>query len=116
MKMIMCFAVALLLVGCNQSAPVAAKTKTKPVAVGMVYDDAEPTLSGAGGMHIDIDGIQDTDTHIREVNKFPNGTVVLIEISLKSRKITDLKLCVDPNQPAEAFEWKSIKSFDPGND
>ena len=114
MKTTVCLAVALVLVGCNQSPPVLAKGK--PVAVGMVYDDAEPALSGAGGMHIDIDGIQDTDTHIREVNKFPNGTVVLIEISLKSRKITDLKLCVDPNQPAEAFEWKSIKSFDPDND
>lgn len=114
MKMIVCFAVALLLVGCNQSAPVA--VKAKPVAVGMMYDDAWPALSGAGGMHVDIDGIQDTDAHIREVNKFPNGTVVLIEISLKTRKITDLKLCVDPNQPAEALQWKSIKSFDPGND
>ncbi len=40
MKMIMCFSAAILLVGCNQSVPVAAKAK--PVAVGMVYDDAEP--------------------------------------------------------------------------
>ena len=41
------------------------------------------------------------------------------KVSVKPRgkkKITDLKLCVDPNQPAEALQWKSIKSFDPGND
>jgi len=82
----------------------------------MVYDDAEPALAAAGGMHIDLDGIEDTDTHIREVNKFPNGTVVLIKISLESRKITSLKVCVDPNQSADDLEWKSVKSFDPGID
>ena len=114
MKTIVCFAVALLLVGCNQSAPVVAKDK--PVAVGMAYDDAWSALDGAGGMHLDVDGIGDTDTHIREVNKFPNGTVALIEISSESRKITDLKLCVDPNQPTEQWAWKAIESFDPGND
>ena len=114
MKIIVCLVVAFLLLGCDQSPLVQAKDK--PVSVGMVYDDAEPALTGAGGMHVDIDGIDDTDTHIREVNKFPNGTVALIEISLESRKITSLKLCVDPSQPPEELEWQSVKSFDPGND
>jgi hypothetical protein len=114
MKIILCLAVALFAVGCNR-AP-SAQAKDKPVSVGMIYDDAEPALTRAGGMHVDLAGIEDSDTHIREVNKFPNGTVVLIEISLKSRKITDLKVCVDPTQPTEKLEWKSVKSFDPGND
>ncbi len=114
MKIILVLAIALLMVGCNR-AP-SAQDKDKAVAVGMMYDNAEPALSNAGGMHIDLDGIEDSDTHIREVNKFPNGTVVLIEISLESRKITDLKICVDPNQSNDKLEWKSVKTFDPGND
>ena len=82
----------------------------------MVYENAEPALSGAGAMHIDIDGIKDSNTHIQEVNRFPNGTVVLIEISLESRKITNLKVCVDPNQPAGKLDWKSVTTFNPGID
>ena len=114
MKIILILEVAFLMVGCSRVP--SEQDKDKEVAVGMMYDKAEPALSGAGGMHIDLDGIEDSDTHIREVNKFPNGTVVLIEISLESRKITDLKICVDPNQPTEKHEWKSVKTFDPGND
>ncbi len=114
MKIILCLAAAFFMVGCNRTP--SAQAKDKPVSVGMLYDDAQPALSNAGGRHIDLDGIEDSDTHIREVNKFPNGTVALIEISLKSRKITDLKVCIDPNQPTEKLEWKSVKSFDPGND
>ena len=114
MKTILCLAVGLFLSGCNK-APTT-QVKDKPVAVGMVYDDAWPALSGAGGRHIDLQGIADTDTHIREVNKYPNGTLALIEISLESKKITDLKVCVDPDQPAEKLEWRSVRSFDPGND
>ena len=111
----------MLTVGCviAQSASLQTpptQTTGNPVSVGMAYEDAEPALSGAGGMHIDIDGIEDTDSHIREVNKFPNGTVVLIEISMESRKITNLKVCVDPNQSTGKLEWKSVKSFDPGID
>ena len=114
MKIIACLAVAMFLLGCSDAPQV--QPKGDPVSVGMAYEDVEPALSGAGGMHIDIDGIEDTDTHIREVSKFPNGTVVLVEISLESRKITDLKVCVDSNQPAEKLEWESVRSFDPGND
>jgi len=114
MKIIWCLAVAAFLSGCDQTPPV--QTKGKPVSVGMAYEKAEPALTGAGGMHIDIDGIKDSDTHIREANKLPNGTVVLIEISLESRKITSLKVCVDPNQPAGKLEWKSVTAFNPGID
>ncbi len=114
MKSILCLAVALCMVGCNRTP--SAQAKDKPVSVGMAYDDAQPILSNAGGRHIDLDGIEDSDTHIREVNKFLNGTVALIEISLESRKITGLKVCVDPSQPTEKLEWKAVKSFDPGND
>ena len=114
MKIIVCLAAAFLLVGCGQSPP--AQTKDKPVSVGMVYDDAWPALSGAGGRHLDIDSIKDTDTHIREVSRFPNGTIVLIEISLESKKITGLKVCVDPDQPTHELQWRSVRAFHPGID
>jgi hypothetical protein len=114
MRTIACLAVAMFFFGCDQAS--SPKVKGTPVSVGMAYEDAEPALRGAGGMHVDIDSIKDTDTHILEVNKFPNGTVVLIEISLESRSITGLKVCVDPDQPTETLEWKSVKAFYPGID
>lgn len=113
MKIIVCLAMAFLFAGCNQASPLQAKDG--PVSVGMLYDDAWPALSAAGGMHIDIDGIECTDTHIRKVNTFPNGTVALIEISLESKKITNLWVCVDPNRPTQQLEWQSVPFFDPGN-
>jgi hypothetical protein len=104
----------MMLLGCSDArhAPV----RPEPVEVDMEYEAAEPTLAGAGGMYIDVPGIADTDTHIREVRKFPNGSVVLVEVSLGSRKITDLRICVDPNQPTEQWEWKEVRSFVPGSD
>jgi hypothetical protein len=114
MKIFTCLAVVVLLFGCDQTPP--PKAKGMPISVGMAYQDAEPILSGIGGMHVDMDNIQDTDTHILEVNKFPNGTFALIEISKESRKITSLKVCVDPNQPTEKLAWKSVKEFYPGID
>jgi hypothetical protein len=114
MKIIPCIAVAVLLFGCDQTPP--PKAKGTPVSVGMAYQDAEPILSGAGGMHVDMDNIKDTDNHILEVSKFPNGTLALIEISMESRNITTLKVCVDPNQPTEKLTWNSVKAFYPGLD
>ena len=114
MKIITCLAVAAFLFGCDKAPP--SEAKGTPVSVGMAYQDAEPILSAAGGMHVDIDNIKDTDTHILEVGKFPNGTLALIEISMESRNITNLKVCVDPNQPNEKYTWKSVKAFHPGID
>ena len=79
MKIITCLAVATLLFGCNQSP----KPKGTPVSVGMAYEEAEPILTSAGAMHVEMDKIADTDTHIVEVNKFPNGAMILIEISME---------------------------------
>ncbi len=114
MRMIVCLAVVTFLSGCDQPPP--PKSTGTPVSVGMLYDDAQPALSNAGGRHIDLDGIKDTDTHILEVSRFPNGSLVLIEISLESRRITNLKVCADPNQPTEKLTWNSVKEFYPGQD
>ncbi len=62
MKIIICLTVAALLFGCDQAPP--HKVKGTPVSVGMVYQDAEPLLSGNGAMHVDLDNIKDSDTHI----------------------------------------------------
>jgi hypothetical protein len=82
----------------------------------MAYEEAEPILSSAGGMHVDMDKISDTDTHIVEVNKFPNGAMILIEISKENRTITELKVCTNPGQPEEELTWKSVKEFYAGGD
>ncbi|MHC4692246.1 MAG: hypothetical protein ACYS67_05865 [Planctomycetota bacterium] len=112
MRLITCLAVATLLSGCNQSP----EPKGTPVSVGMAYEEAEPILSSAGGMHVDMDKISDTDTHIVEVNKFPNGAMILIEISKENRTITELKVCTNPGQPEEELTWKSVKEFYAGGD
>jgi hypothetical protein len=104
----------IVLVGCDKMP--SAQNKANPVSIGMEWDVAVSSLENAGARHIDIEGIEDTDTHIREVNRFLNGTVSLFEISVESRKITDLKVCVDPNLPSEELEWKSVKKFYPGID
>lgn len=114
MRIVTCLALAMFLFGCGQD--LSAKDEGTPVSVGMAYEDAEPILTAAGGMHVDIDGIQDTDTHILEVNRFPNGTVVLIEISHESKSITGLKVCVDADQPADSLEWKIRQAFCRGID
>ncbi len=112
MKFIICLAVATLLFGCNQSP----KPKGTPVSVGMSYEEAEPILTSAGAMHVEMDKIADTDTHIVEVNKFPNGALILIEISMEYRTITELKVCTNPGQPEEKLTWKSVKEFYVGGD
>jgi len=93
-----------------------AKAAGAPVAVGMAWQDAEPVLSRKGAMHVDVDGIKGTDTHILEVNTFPNGSLVVIEISTTTRRITALKVCVDPKQPASKLTWKSVTEFHPDID
>ena len=112
MKIITCLAVASLLFGCNRSP----KPKGTPVSVGMAYQDAEPILTSAGAMHVEMDKIADTDTHIVEVNKFPNGALILIEISMEYRTITELKVCNNPGQPEEKLTWKSVKELYVGGD
>ena len=115
MKTVLCFIMIIVLVGCDKTP--SAQNKVKPVSIGMVWEVALPSLSNAGGArHIDIKGIKDTDTHIQEVNRFLNGTVALFEIEHESWKITDIKICVDPNLPPEQLEWKSVKKFYPGID
>jgi hypothetical protein len=109
MKLITCLAASLFLFGCGKAPP--PQAKGTPVSVGMAYQDAVPILESAGAMHVDMDNIKDTDTHIREVNKFPNGTVVLIEISMTSKNITGLQVCVDPNQSTQDLEWKSVRAL-----
>jgi hypothetical protein len=107
MRFITCLAVATLLFGCNQSP----EPKGTPVSVGMAYEEAGPILSSAGAMHVDIDKIADTATHIVEVSKFRNGALILIEISKENRTITGLKVCTNPGQPGEELTWKSVKEF-----
>jgi len=88
-----------------------------PVSVGMAYhEDAWPVLSSAGGMHVDMDTIRDTDTHVVEVCRFPNGTVALLEICKECRTITELKVCNNPGQPEEKLTWRSVKEFYVGSD
>ena len=112
MKIITCLAVAALLFGCNRSP----KPKGTPVSVGMAYEDAEPILTSAGAMHVEMETILDTETHIVEVCKFPSGTVWLLEISKESRTITELKVCNNPGQPEEKLTWKSVKELYVGAD
>ena len=107
MKFIRCLAVVTLLLGCNQSP----EPKGDPVSVGMAYEDAEPILTSAGAMHLEMHKIAGTDTHIVEVNKFPDGTMILIEISKERKTITELKVCNNPQQPGETLTWKSVKEF-----
>ena len=114
MKIFTCLFLALCFWGCDKTQP--PKTKGDYISVGMAYQDAEPILTAAGGMHVDIDNIKDTDTHILEVNKFPNKTMVLIEIEIESRKITNLKICVDPDISSENYTWKPVKTFVPSID
>ncbi len=114
MKFIVCLVMAVFLFGCEK-AP-APESKGTPVTVGMAHEDAEPLLSGNGAMHMDVDYFKDTDTHILEVNRFPNGSLVLVKISTESKSITDLKVCTDPNQPTNKLMWKSVKEFYPGID
>ena len=111
MKFIICLAVATLIFGCNQS-----PKKGIPVSVGMAWEEAEPILTSAGAMHVEMDKIADTETHIVEVNKFPNGALILIEISIEYRTITELKVCTNPGQPEEQLTWKSVKEFYVGGD
>ena len=110
MRITTCIAVAALLLGCAPS------PKGTPVSVGMAHQAAEPILTSAGAMHVDMDKIVDTDTHIVEVNKFPNGDLLLIEISKESKTITELKVCTDPDQPEEKLAWKSVRAFYVGAD
>ena len=114
MKAIVCLVVAAFLFGCDQAPP--PKATGTPVSVGMAWQDAEPLLSGEGAMHVDLDSIKDTDTHILEVTKFPNGSLFLFEISMTTRRITALKVCVDPKQATNKLTWKSVKEFCPGID
>ena len=112
MKINTCLAVAVFFVGCAPSP----KENGPPVSVGMAYENAEPILTAAGAMHVDMDNIGDTDTHIVEVNKFPDGALLLLEISMESRTITELKVCTNPDQPEEKLAWKSVKAFHAGAD
>ena len=114
MRVVVCLAVAAFLFGCEQAPP--PEAKGTPVSVGMAYQDAEPLLSGNGAMHVDVDNFKDTDTHIVEVNKFPNGSLLLVKISMASKSITDLKVCTDPKRPTNKLAWKSVREFYPGID
>ena len=87
------------------------KCRECPLLGGMAYEDAEPILTSAGAMHVEMDKIADTDIHIVEVNKFPDGTMILIEISKERKTITELKVCNNPQQPEEKLTWKSEKEF-----
>ena len=107
MRIIACLAVAAILFGCGSSP----KPKGTPVSVGMAYQYAEPILSGEGAMHVNIDKIGDTDTHIVEVSKFPNGVLLLLQILKESRIITEMKVCTNPDLPEKDLAWKSVKAF-----
>ena len=75
MRIMVCLVVAAFLFGCGQAPP--PKAKGKPVSVGMAYQDATPLLTGAGGMHVDLDNIKGTETHLREVSKYLSFMLIL---------------------------------------
>ena len=115
MRIITCLAVVAILFGCDRfrSAP---SPKGTPVSVGMAYQNAEPILTSAGAKHVEIDKIGDTDTHVVEVNEFPNEVLLLFKISKESRIITEIRVCTNQHHPGEDLVWQSVKTFYVGND